>query len=523
MWLEVLCFKGDSSKHEHEFELNLLNFFDNTNGHASKTPYDDERDYSNGDGNVMASNGDGNVMAPDNINSSHHSDSSIPRFFTKGQNSSNIGDEPQTMRKSGRVRNLPPKFNDYVMPHNKNEPKSYKEAILYKTWIEAMNNEMESLFRNNTWVLVDLPPNKKTIGCKWIWKIKYKSTGDIERYKARLVAKGYSQRNRIDYEETFSHVVKMVTVRCIIILVVHNKWPLFQFDVYNAFQYGDLHEDVYMDLPSVYYDPFETKSINDYSLFVKHDLDVILVLLVYVDDIVKTVLENKNGLCLSQRKYCMELLSEYGLLACKPVATPMQQNHMHPLLQSHFTARLRVLRYLKQSPGSGIQFFYRNKIGLHAYSDADWAKCLILRKSISGFCVYLCGNLVSCKSKKQATISRSLTKAEYRCMTSTTCEILWLINMLSDMGVKGLLLVLLYCVFDSTSAIQIAANHVFHEKTKHFEIDVHLVREKVASGAISTVKINSAENVVDVFTKGFSISQHKHFYLMLNMVDMFEV
>ncbi|GKF22007.1 hypothetical protein Tco_0074329, partial [Tanacetum coccineum] len=104
-------------RHEHEFELNLLNFFDNTNGHASKTPYDDKRDYSNGDGNVMA---------PDNINSSHpvdedatfatplnenvniykgqqQSDASISRFFTKGQNSSNIGDEPQTMRKSGRV------------------------------------------------------------------------------------------------------------------------------------------------------------------------------------------------------------------------------------------------------------------------------------------------------------------------------------------------------------------------------------------------------------------------------------
>ncbi|GKB46560.1 ribonuclease H-like domain-containing protein, partial [Tanacetum coccineum] len=403
-------------------------------------------------------------------------------------------------------------------------------------------------------------------------------------------------------------------------------------DVNNAFLYGDLHEDVYIDLPSGYYDPSETKvcklvkslyglkqaprqwnekltsvlsengfvqSINDYSLFVKNDNGVILVLLVYVDDIVVTgnnieeiskfkiflaskfhikdlgslkyflgieVLENKHGLCLSQRKYCLELLSEYGLLACKPAATPMQQNvslshkesdkdkrlinitayqklvgkliymsvtrpdisyvvhclsqHMHAPLKSHFSAGLRVLRYLKQSPGLGVQVCHENKLSLYAYLDADWAKCLLTRKSVSGFCVYFCGNLVSWKSKKQAPISRSSAEAEYRCLASTTCEVLWIVNLLKDLGVEGMLPVPLYC--DSTSAIQIAANLVFHEKTKHFEIDVHLVREKVTSGAISTVKIDSAKNIVDVFTKGLSITQHKQFRLQLNLVNMFE-
>nr|GEW52266.1 copia protein [Tanacetum cinerariifolium] len=101
----------------------------------------------------------------------------------------------------------------------------------------------------------------------------------------------------------------------------------------------------------------------------------------------------------------------------------------------------------------------------------DWAK------SVSGFRVYLYGNLISWKSKKQATISRSSTKTEYRCTTSTTCEIVWLINLLEDLNVDGVLPVPLYC--DNTSAIQIVVNLVFYEKTKHFEIDVHLVRERL--------------------------------------------
>ncbi|GKE01526.1 hypothetical protein Tco_1389509, partial [Tanacetum coccineum] len=138
--------------------------------------------------------------------------------------------------------------------------------------------------------------------------------------------------------------------------------------------------------------------------------------------------------------------------------------HMHSPLKSHFSTGLRVLRYLKQSPGLGVQAYHGNKLSLHAYSDTDWAN----------------------------------SEAEYRCLAST------IINLLKDLGVDGMLPVSLYC--DSTSAIQIAANHVFHEKTKHFKIDVHLVREKVASGVISTVKIDSARNVANVFTKGLSIS-----------------
>ena len=108
----------------------------------------------------------------------------------------------------------------------------------------------------------NLPANRKTIGNKWVFIFNYKPSGETERYKARLVAKGYSQRDGIDYEEKSSLVVKMVTVRCIISMVVHNGWPLFRLDVNSAFIYGDLNEDVYMSLPPGYYAESETKFVN---------------------------------------------------------------------------------------------------------------------------------------------------------------------------------------------------------------------------------------------------------------------
>ncbi|MFS7952191.1 putative RNA-directed DNA polymerase [Helianthus anomalus] len=122
-----------------------------------------------------------------------------------------------------------------------------------------MNVEMEALLRNQTWNVVDLPANRKPIGCKWVYKIKYKANGEIERYKARLVAKGYNQREGLDFGETFSPVVKMVTVRCILSLAVQNGWMLYQLDVNNAFLYGSITEDVYMTLPEGYYSKNDNK------------------------------------------------------------------------------------------------------------------------------------------------------------------------------------------------------------------------------------------------------------------------
>ncbi|GJX92245.1 retrotransposon protein, putative, ty1-copia subclass [Tanacetum coccineum] len=307
-------------------------------------------------------------------------------------------EEISNLRRSSRQSKLPTKLNDYVLTRkarygmdkfvnhnwlsvdncgfitniNKSyEPKSFEEDALDKNWVQAMNDEMQALYENNTWIFIDLPNNRKAIRSN---------------------------------------------------LAIQNNWMLFQLDVNNAFLYGSIDEEVYMLPPP-----------------------------------------DKGGICLSQRKYYLELLHDYGLLACKPVYTllpgniilaskesvgdkflkyitsyqrlvgkliyltitrpdiaysvPCLSQYMHAPLQSHMDLGLRVLRYLKGAPGS-----------------------------------------VSWKSKKQATLSKYSAEAEYRSMAAATCEVMWIVNILKDLKVTGLLPPELY--YDNNAVIQIAANPI---------------------------------------------------------------
>ncbi|CAL8132821.1 unnamed protein product [Prunus armeniaca] len=202
-------------------------------------------------------------------------------------------------------------------------PSSVEEALMDPNWKQAMSDEMQALQKNSTWKLVPLPSGKRTVGCRWIYTIKLKADGSIERYTARLVAKGYTQRYGVDYQETFALVAKINTVRILISLAANLDWPLHQFDVKNAFLHGDLEEEVYMDPPpgcnlsskSKHYvcklkkslyglkqsprawfgrltksmRAFGYKQSNfDHTLFLKHKENKITALIVYVDDMIVT-------------------------------------------------------------------------------------------------------------------------------------------------------------------------------------------------------------------------------------------
>jgi hypothetical protein len=115
--------------------------------------------------------------------------------------------------------NLSPSHKHFVCSISTHvEPQFYHQAVKHSCWREAMQNEIKALEDNNTWTLTTLPPHKTPIGCKWVYKIKHKSDGSIERHKARLVAKGFTQCEGLDYFETFSPVAKLTTVRCLLAL-----------------------------------------------------------------------------------------------------------------------------------------------------------------------------------------------------------------------------------------------------------------------------------------------------------------
>lgn len=144
--------------------------------------------------------------------------------------------------------NLSPTFRAFTSELTKTEiPKDIQAALRVPEWKEAVLEEMKALEKSQTWKKVDLPRGKITAGCKWVFTVKYKADGSIERYKARLVAKGFTQTYGIDYSETFAPVVKLNTISVLLSLAENLDWPLQQLDVKNAFLNGDLEEEVYMD------------------------------------------------------------------------------------------------------------------------------------------------------------------------------------------------------------------------------------------------------------------------------------
>ena len=218
-------------------------------------------------------------------------------------------------------------FNKLSNPHchfvlsisTNTEPKIYTEASKFDCWNQAMKTELTALERTRTWKLVDLPPNIKPIGYRWVYKIKHHADGSIERFKARLVAKGYNQIKGLDYFDTYSPVAKLTTIRLVLALASIHSWHLHQLDVNNALLHGDLQEDVYLTLPpgfksekpnqvckllkSLYglkqasrkwYEKLTsllvqngyTQAASNHSLFTKTTSFSFTFLLVYVDDVI---------------------------------------------------------------------------------------------------------------------------------------------------------------------------------------------------------------------------------------------
>lgn len=177
-----------------------------------------------------------------------------------------------------------------------------------------------------------------------------------------------------------------------------------------------------------------------------------------------------------------------------------------------------MVRYLKGTIGQGIWFQSKAENELTCWCDSDWAACPNTRRSVTSYVIKFGESLISWKSKKKNTVSRSSAEAEYRSMASAVAEVTWLLGLFKELGVISQ--VPIPILSDSKSAMQIAANPIFHERTKHIEIDCHFIRDKIKSGMIHIVYVPNQHQVADLLTKGLGNSQHLHLLGKLGVLNI---
>ncbi|GAA0154743.1 transmembrane signal receptor [Lithospermum erythrorhizon] len=176
---------------------------------------------------------------------------------------------------------------------------------------------------------------------------------------------------------------------------------------------------------------------------------------------------------------------------------------MHAPMTAHMLALKRVIQYLQGTLDYGLHLYKSTICALTSYTDADWAGCPDTRRSTSGFCVFLGDNLISWSSKRQATISKSSAEAVYRGVANVVSEACWLRNLLLELHHPLIKATIVYC--DNISAIYLFENHVQLQRTKHVELDIHFVREKVALGQVRVLHVPSRYQIADIFTKGLPL------------------
>lgn len=528
---------------------------------------------------------------------------------------------PMRTRLQSGIRKPNPRYALLASTTIPSLPKTVAEALTHPGWRQAMLEELQSIFQNHTWSLVPPEASMNVLGCRWVFTVKLNADGTLQKLKARLVAKGFNQEEGIDFNETYSPVVRTSTIRIVLTVATAKQWNITQLDVKNAFLHGDLQEQVYMvqppgfedhahpthvcslhkalyglkQAPRAWFDKFSNFLIEygfvcskaDPSLFVyRHNGDT-LVLLLYVDDILLTgsnpalfkslinelsarfamkdlgtfhyflgvqAQHHSDGLFIHQAKYTEEILHSAGMSTCNPINTPLplRLDHvfqdttpfaqpfyfrslagklqyltitrpdiqyavnfvcqrMHSPTEADFGLLKRILRYLRGTSTMGLYLSKHSSLDVVSYSDSDWAGCRDTRRSTTGFSVLLGSNVISWSAKRQPTVSRSSTEAEYRALATTASELTWVSSVLRDLLVPQTRPAVLRC--DNLSAVQLSANPVFHNRSKHFDTDYHYVRERVALGVLEVQHVPSHLQLADIFTKSLprqSFQQLRH-------------
>nr|GEZ10955.1 retrovirus-related Pol polyprotein from transposon TNT 1-94 [Tanacetum cinerariifolium] len=330
----------------------------------------------------------------------------------------------------------------------------------------ALTEELHQFDRLDVWELVDRPLCTNVINLKWLWKNKRDEENTVIRNKSRLVAKGNAQKEGVDFEESFAPVARLEAVRLFIAYATHKSFTVYQMDVKTTFLYGPLKEEVYVNQPDGFVDPYHPDKV--YRL--------------------------KKAL--------------YGL---KQAPGAWYDELFNFLISKGFFKGIQI----HQSP-RGIfinQAKYAQEILIK--HDSDHAGCLDSRKSTSGGIQFLGGDkLVSWSSKKQDCTSMSSAEAEYVSLSACCAQVIWMRTQLMNYGFH-FDKILMYC--DSKEAIAISCNPVQHSRTKHIDVRYHFIKEKVENGIVELFFVRTEYQLADLFTKALPVERFKYLVRRLGM------
>ncbi|GJS01069.1 retrovirus-related pol polyprotein from transposon TNT 1-94 [Tanacetum coccineum] len=413
------------------------------------------------------------------------------------------------------------------------EPKRLIEALEEEGCIISMQEELNQFERNKVWTLVPLPNGKTIIGTKWIYRNKMDEYGIVIKNKARLVAQGYRQKERIDYDETFTPVARLEAIRIFLAYVAYMGFTVYQIDVKSAFLNGKISKEVYVQQQP----RFESSEFPNHVC----KLDKALYGLKQAPRSCFQIKQDFRGISICQEKYVKDLLKKFDLADSTSVKCPMlPPNNLGPdelgvsvnetvfrgiigsLMyltasrpdiqfstclgvryqanpkESHLVDVKRIFRYLKGTPSLGLWYPKESSFDLKAYSDSDYAGCNLDRKSTLGGCQILGGKLVCWSAKKQKSVAMSSTKAEYVAAAGCCAQVLWIKSQLADYDVLYDKVPIFY---DNTSAIAISNNRVLHSRTKHIDIRYHFIRDHILKGDIELHFVPNDLQLADIFTK----------------------
>ncbi|GJT27883.1 retrotransposon protein, putative, ty1-copia subclass [Tanacetum coccineum] len=422
-----------------------------------------------------------------------------------------------------------------------NEPANYKEAMACPEaakWKEAMKSEIQSMYDNQVWKLVDTTPGLKIVGYKWIFKKKTCMDGKVHTYKARLVAKGCTQTHGIDYEETFSPVAKIKSIRIMLAIAAFHDFEIWQMDVKTAFFNEKLTKDVgsvvvflvlYVDdilligndIPTLQSVKewlgkcFAMKDLGDaaYVLGIKIYRDRTRRLIglsqdTYLDKSLKRFkMENsKKGnlplhhgikissdLCpktddeldkMSRVLYASAIGSiMYDMTCTRPdvsFALRMVSRHQQNPGEGHWTSVKNILKYLRNTKDMFLVYGGEKELRVTGYCDAGWQTDKDDSRSQSGWIFLLNGGAVTWKSSKQDTVADSTCESEYIAACEASKEAIWMKNFIGDLGVVPTVQDPIEIFCDNESAVALTKEPKDHGKSKHIDRKYHFVRSKVA-------------------------------------------